>query len=66
MKNNSEVYIKKIAETKVQYHKKKSTLPFEEKFKIIIELQKIDLEMLDKNKSRSNVKKYRRLWQITE
>ena len=64
MNHNSIDYINKIAESKSVYRKKQSKLPYEEKFRIIIELQKIELEMIKRNKSRSSSNKYRRLWDI--
>ena len=38
-------YIENIAESKKRFHKKRASMPFEEKVKIIIELQKINAEM---------------------
>lgn len=66
MKYNSKNYIGKIAESKALYHKKRADLPYEEKVRIIIELQKIDMEMIKNNKERDYKNKYRRLWNITE
>jgi len=37
-----------ITESKIRYHKSRAKLPFEEKIKIIVELQKIDSEMRKK------------------
>lgn len=54
--------ISKVAENKIQYHISKSKLPFEEKFKIIISLQAIDLEFR-KNNPHKKVKSYYRIWQ---
>ncbi len=55
-------YILHIAETKMQYHKQQAKLSFEEKIKIVIALQKIDMEMRKKNKKRDN--KFRMIWEI--
>lgn len=38
-------YIEGIGESKKRFHKKRASMPFEEKVKIIIELQKINAEM---------------------
>ena len=57
-------YISYIAETKGQYHKQQAKLPFEEKLKIIVELQKIDFEMRKNNKKRIQDNKFRMVWQI--
>ncbi len=46
--------------SKKEFHKIQSKLPFEEKFKIIIELQKIDSEF---NKYRKN-KHNKKVWKI--
>jgi len=54
--------INKVAANKIQYHISKSKLPFEEKFKIIISLQAIDLEFR-KNNPHKKVKTYFRVWQ---
>ena len=53
--------IKKIAKIKELYHKKASKLPFEEKYKIIIALQEIDMEFRRKNPSKK-IRKYYRVW----
>jgi hypothetical protein len=59
-------YIKKIAESKVKYHKKRAKMSYEEKFNVIIELQKIDIEMSRRNKQRGESTKNRRVWIIQE
>ena len=64
MKYNSTDYITKIAESKLTYHLKQSKLDYEEKVKIVIELQKIEIEMIKINKRRSNTKKFRRVWDV--
>ena len=57
-------YISHIAEAKIQYHKQQAKLPFEEKLKIIVELQKIDFEMRKNNKRKVRDNKFRMVWQI--
>ena len=52
-----------IAEAKVRYHKNLAKIPFEEKVKIIIELQKIDTEMRKGNRRQTGAR-YRKVWQI--
>ena len=52
-----------IAEAKVRYHKSIAKIPFEEKVKIIIELQKIDAEMR-KGCRKQTKAKYREVWKI--
>ncbi len=64
MKYNSTDYIAKIAESKSAYHLKQSKLAYEEKVRIIVELQKIEMEMIKSNKRRRNTKKFRRVWDI--
>lgn len=56
-------YILHIAESKVKYHRQQAQLPYEEKFKKILELQKIDAEFAKNNKSRKSVYKKIRVWQ---
>lgn len=58
-------YIAHIAESKTKYHKNRSKMPYEDKVKVIIELQKIENEMINQNKSRKNSNKLRKVWQIT-
>lgn len=38
-------YILKIAESKSKYHRDKSKMSYEEKFEIILALQKLDMEI---------------------
>ena len=57
-------YVSHIAEAKIQYHKPQAKLPFEEKIKIIVELQKIDFEMRKNNKRKVRDNKFRMIWQI--
>ena len=53
-------YILHIAESKVKYHKRRAKMPYEEKFRIVLELQKIDSEMRKDNKSRDAINFLRR------
>ena len=64
-------YILHIAESKVKYHKRRAKMPYEEKFRIVLELQKIDSEMRKDNKSRDVINFHRRngfakykVWQV--
>lgn len=57
-------YILNLAESKAKYHKQKTKMPFEEKIKILIELQKIDIEMIKNNKKRKISNKLRITWQV--
>ena len=57
-------YISHIAESKVDYHRSQAKLSYEEKVKIIIELQKIDAEMRKNNTNRSESDKHRMIWDI--
>ena len=57
-------YISHIAESKIAYHRSQAKLPYEEKVKIIIELQKIDAEMRKNNKKRPANDKFRMVWDI--
>jgi CO dehydrogenase/acetyl-CoA synthase alpha subunit len=59
-------YITRIAESKTEYHRQKANMPFEEKFKILIELQKLDHEMTKNNKKRKISDKLRFVWRISE
>ena len=52
-----------IAEAKARYHKNLAKIPFEEKVKIIIELQKIDAEMRKGNRKLKKAK-YQKVWRI--
>lgn len=54
--------LKKIAEGKLHYHKAMAHIPFEEKYKIIVALQKIDLEFR-KTKGKKKVKDYFTVWE---
>jgi hypothetical protein len=55
-------FINKIFNRKAEYHKKGASLSFEEKFKIIINMQKIDYEMR-KNGPRKRINK-KMLWSV--
>lgn len=57
-------YISHISESKVDYHLSQAKLSYEEKVKIIIELQKIDAEIRKNNKTRSASDKFRMVWDI--
>ena len=56
-------YLLSVAENKAQYHKNQALLPYEEKFKKIIEFQKINAEMVKSNKSRYTTHKVIKVWQ---
>lgn len=58
-------YISKVAESKTAYHKKRARMPYEEKVKIIIELQKLECEMVKSNPKRKSSQKIKRVWQIS-
>jgi len=55
--------IDKIAESKRRFHKKRAEMSFEEKVKIIIELQKIDSEMRKGNQRQVKNNIYK-VWQL--
>jgi hypothetical protein len=57
-------YLLHVAETKVNYHKNRAKMPYEEKVKIIVELQKIENEFIKNNKNRKTNSKYRKVWEI--
>ena len=57
-------YITNIAKTKSDFHRSRAKLSYEDKIKIIIELQKIDSEMMKRNKNRSSKSKLRLVWEI--
>jgi hypothetical protein len=56
-------YIKHIAESKAKYHNTRSKMSYEEKFKIVLELQKIDCEMRKNNKFKSHSTRIPKVWQ---
>jgi hypothetical protein len=55
-------YILHIAESKAKYHRVQAHIPFEEKFKKILELQKINAEFAKINKSRASSIKSIKVW----
>jgi hypothetical protein len=57
-------YLLHIAEMKDNYHKNRAKMPFEEKVKIIVELQKIENEFIKNNKNRNTKVKNRKVWEI--
>ena len=56
-------YILKVAEAKSVYHRKKAQLPYEDKVKIIIELQKIK-EAFESHKKTFNFSDIKKHWDI--
>jgi len=60
----NEKYIEEIAVSKKKFHLSKAKMPFEEKINIIVNLQKLDIEMARINKSRRNSNKLKFVWQI--
>jgi len=52
--NSDNKYISHMANSKARYHKNSAKTPYEEKVRIILELQKINNEMLSKNKRKNN------------
>ncbi len=60
----NENYLSLIAESKAVYHKKRAKMSYEEKLKVIVELQKIECEMIKSNKKRKSGNKLRNVWQI--
>ena len=59
-------YFPKFEESKAAFHKRQAKMPFEDKFKIIIELQKLDCEMQKSNPNRKSDRKFRMVWKIQE
>jgi len=59
-------FISQIAESKAKYHKRRAKMSFEEKLKIIIELQKIDMEMIKNSQRRKNTNKLRYVWRVED
>lgn len=62
----NEDYILRVAESKAKYHKQKAKMPFEEKVKIIINLQKLDIEMNKSNAKRKKNNKLRFVWHLSD
>ena len=52
-------FIDQIAESKRRFHKKRAKMSFEEKIKIIVELQKINAEMKKGNQRQEKNKIYK-------
>ena len=59
-------YILQVAESKEKYHKAKAKIPYEEKFDIIIALQKIDAELYKHRSGKSNRSFDKKVWQFEE
>jgi hypothetical protein len=57
-------YIHHIAESKAEYHRSRAKMSYEDKVKIIIELQKIDAEMRKNNRTRKSENKLRLIWEL--
>jgi hypothetical protein len=64
MNSLSKDYINRVADSKTAYHSKQAKIPFEEKVKIIVSFQKIDLEMTRINSNRKSHNRYKRLWDV--
>jgi len=56
-------FIDQIASSKRRFHKKRAEMPFEEKVKIIVELQKINAEMRKGNRRQKKNDIYK-VWQL--
>lgn len=56
-------YILQVAESKAKYHRDQAHTPYEEKFKKILEMQKINAEFAKNNRSRANSHKSIKVWQ---
>ena len=54
-----------IVESKRRFHKKRAEMSFEEKVKIIVELQKINAEMRKRNPSQVKNNIYK-VWQLQD
>ena len=61
---NDRDYISRIAESKAIYHINRAKVPFEEKLKIIIALQKLDMEMNKQNSARKSDKSFKKIWEV--
>lgn len=59
-------YIIRIAESKTRYHIAKSKMSYEEKFKVVLALQKLDSEIRNANPSRDKKKLSHKSWQLTD
>lgn len=66
MTDGDRKYIDYIAHSKVEHHKNAAKMPYEEKVKIIVRLQEIELEIMKRNKRRKNANKLREIWELRE
>lgn len=57
-------YIDIIAKSKKRFHKKRAEMLFEEKVKVIIELQKINEEIRKSSKDRGEKNNMHKVWQL--
>ena len=57
-------YLRNLSNQKSVFHKKCAKTPYEEKFKIIIELQKMSIEMQNRNAKRPGRDKKRCVWRV--
>ncbi|MBU0474659.1 MAG: hypothetical protein KKF62_10900 [Bacteroidetes bacterium] len=61
--NDNNKYIMNIIDSKARFHKNRAKTPYEEKVKIILELQKINQEMRSKQ-NRKNNQKINKVWDV--
>ena len=61
---NNPDYTSLIAKSKDSFHNRRARVSFEEKLKVIIELQKLDIEMSRSNHSRKTRNKGMKAWEI--
>ncbi|MBL7114071.1 MAG: hypothetical protein ISS19_19200 [Bacteroidales bacterium] len=61
---NNPDYISQLAKSKNSFHLRRANVSFEEKLKVIIELQKLDIEMSRTNRSRKTRNKVMKVWEI--
>jgi hypothetical protein len=59
-------YTLKIAESKAKYHHSKSKASYEEKFNVVLKLQKFDSEIRKSNPLKSKKKAYHKAWQLPD
>ncbi len=52
-------FMEKLEKSKKEFHKKRASLSYEEKYKIFIELQKLDIEMAEANPDRKSDRKFK-------
>ncbi|MDY0080832.1 MAG: hypothetical protein RBR95_09610 [Ignavibacteriaceae bacterium] len=62
----SNEYLINLSKTKSVFHKNSAKTPYEEKVKIIIQLQKLSVEMQSRNSKRPEPDKMRCVWQIED